>query len=83
MEGLKQWNVADAKQPIRETVEAEHFSIAEQMAANIMDRFDPIQQNEVLERIKTVIAKTRAEHIAKAEMHFEFLKQTYTYFEQN
>jgi hypothetical protein len=56
-----------AKQP-------EHFEIATKMASEIVERYNPEQQNEVLRTIRDFVTTRRKEKIEMAAKELEALK---------
>jgi hypothetical protein len=56
--------------------QAEHISIAEQMAKEIAINFNPDQQNDMLRCIRNVVSERRQSEIEETEKQLAYLKDT-------
>ncbi len=68
MDGNEQMAMAD-KQP-------EYFDIANKMAQEIVERYNPDVQNEIVKYIKNFVTEQRKAKIESAAKELEYLKKT-------
>lgn len=54
----------------------EHYDIATKMAQEIVDRFEPVQQNEMVKHILTYVREQRMNQIASVKERLSFLDKT-------
>ena len=66
---IKSSNSGIASQP-------EHIVIAEKIAAEIMDRFHPLEQNEAIKHAFNIIKLRRLERLKEAEENCQFLSRS-------
>ena len=62
-----------AKSPVKQ---AEHLSMADQMAKEILDRFNPTEQNEMIKSIRTIIVDHRNCRISNLKEEQEYLDKS-------
>ena len=62
---------------------SEHLMIAEEMVSQIMSRFNPLEQNEVLGFIIENVARKRKDELKEAEKRFIYLKDCFSSLPQN
>ena len=58
----------------------EHLSIAVEFANNMYERFQPMEQNELLNTIKMVIKERRENELCRVEKQFSYLKESMEFF---
>jgi len=56
--------------------QADHLSVADQMSKEILDRFNPTEQNEVLKVIRTNIIDNRNLRISHLKEELEYLDKS-------
>lgn len=54
----------------------DHLEIATKMAREVVERYDPEQQNEVVRHFRNVVLQERKNQVEEAAKRFDYLKST-------